>query len=200
MAETSVSLLQLACDDPDSVAWRRLADIYSPLLHASLRRYDVQAADAEDLIQDVLLTVSRELPKFEHSGRTGAFRGWLRTILVHRLRNFWRSRQSRPLAAGGSAWAEWIEQLADDSSDVSRKWNLEHDRRVMARLLEQVRPRFEPKTWEAFHRQMFDGQRADTVAAELEMPLNSVYVARSRVLSTLRREAAGLIDEQSLAQ
>ena len=65
----------------------------------------------------------------------------------------------------------------------------------MARLLEQVRPHFEPKTWEAFHRQMFDGQRADTVAAELGMPLNSVYVARSRVLSALRREAAGLIDE-----
>lgn len=65
----------------------------------------------------------------------------------------------------------------------------------MARLLESVRPRFEPKTWEAFRRQMFDGQRADQVAAELGMPLNSVYVARSRVLSTLRQEAAGLIDE-----
>ena len=65
----------------------------------------------------------------------------------------------------------------------------------MARLLEQVRPRFEPKTWEAFRRQMFDGQRADAVAAKLGMPLNSVYVARSRVLSTLRREAGGLIDE-----
>ena len=65
----------------------------------------------------------------------------------------------------------------------------------MARLLENVRSRFEPKTWEAFHRQMFDGQRADVVVAELAMPLNSVYVARSRVLSTLRREAAGLIDE-----
>ncbi|MBC8114369.1 MAG: hypothetical protein H7062_08335, partial [Candidatus Saccharimonas sp.] len=84
---------------------------------------------------------------------------------------------------------------ADESSNASREWNLEHDRHVMARLLEQVRPRFEAKTWEAFHRQMFDGQRADVVAADLGMPLNSVYVARSRVLSTLRREAAGLIDE-----
>jgi hypothetical protein len=41
---------------------------------------------------------------------------------------------------------------------------------------------------------MFDGKRADQVAAELDMPLSSVYVARSRVLSALRREAAGLID------
>jgi RNA polymerase sigma-70 factor (ECF subfamily) len=90
---------------------------------------------------------------------------------------------------------EQLQQLEDESSSVSREWNLEHDRHVMARLLEHVRPRFEPKTWEAFHRQMFDGQRADAVATELGMPLNSVYVARSRVLSTLRHEAAGLIDD-----
>ena len=90
---------------------------------------------------------------------------------------------------------EQLHQLEDESSHVSREWNLEHDRHVMARLLEHVRPRFEAKTWEAFRRQMFDGQRADAVATELGMPLNSVYVARSRVLSTLRREAVGLIDE-----
>jgi RNA polymerase sigma-70 factor (ECF subfamily) len=195
MSETSVRLLQLARVEPDSDAWRRLADIYLPLLHASLKRYEMQAADAEDVIQDVLLTVSRELPRFEHNGRTGAFRSWLRTILVHRLREFWRSREYRPVASGGSTWIEQIEQLADESSNVSREWNLEHDRHVMSKLLEQVRPRFEAKTWEAFHRQMFGGQRADSVAAELGLPLNSVYVARSRVLSTLRREAAGLVEE-----
>lgn len=57
-----------------------------------------------------------------------------------------------------------------------------------------IRPKFLPKTWEAFHRQMFGGQRADQVAAELNMSLSSVYVARSRVLAALRREAAGLVD------
>jgi RNA polymerase sigma-70 factor (ECF subfamily) len=195
MAETSVSLLQLVCRAPGSAAWMRLTEIYSPLLEAILTRYRLQPADVEDLIQEVFLTLSRELPQFEHSGRTGAFRSWLRTIVVHRLRNFWRSQKYEPLAKGGSAWADELDQLADESSAASREWNIEHDRHVMGRLLEHIRPQFEPKTWEAFRRQMFDGQRADIVAAELEMPLNSVYVARSRVLSALRREAAGLIDE-----
>ncbi len=195
MAETSVSLLKMVCNAPGSTAWLRLSEIYSPFLQATLARYDIQSADTEDLIQEVLLTVSRELPAFEHTGRPGAFRSWLRTILVHRLRDFWRSRKYRPSATGGSAWADELDRLADESSDTSREWNLEHDRHVMARLLEQVRPRFEPRTWEAFRRQMFDGQRADIVATELGMPLNSVYVARSRVLSTLRQHAAGLIDE-----
>ena len=195
MSDTSLSLLDRACGDVTDEAWQRLAQVYSALLRSWLTRFEVASTDADDLVQEVLLTVSRELPQFEHSGRTGAFRSWLRTILVHRLRDFWRSRKYRPAATGGSTWAEQLEQLADESSNASHEWNLEHDRHVMARLLESVRPRFEPQTWEAFHRQMFDGQRADVVAAELGMPLNSVYVARSRVLSTLRREAAGLIDE-----
>jgi len=195
MNETSLSLLESARGDTSPEAWQRLEGIYSPLLRQWLLRLEIAMADADDLTQEVLLTVSREIPRFEHSGRAGAVRSWLRTILVHRLRDFWRSRKYRPTAKGGSSWAERLEQLADESSQVSREWDLEHDRHVMSRLLEHVRPRFEPKTWEAFHRQMFDGQRADAVAAELGMPLNSVYVARSRVLSTLRREAAGLIDE-----
>ena len=195
MSETSLSLLDRARSNVTDEAWQRMAEVYSTLLRSWLTRFEVASTDADDLVQEVLLTVSRELPQFEHSGRTGAFRSWLRTILVHRLRDFWRSRKYRPAATGGSTWAEQLEQLADESSNASREWDLEHDRQVMARLLESVRPRFEPKTWEAFHRQMFDGQRADIVAAELGMPLNSVYVARSRVLSTLRREATGLIDE-----
>jgi RNA polymerase sigma-70 factor (ECF subfamily) len=193
--ETSLSLLELVRNSPDGESWDRLHQVYAPLLRQWIGRHQVQASDADDLVQDVLVVVARELPRFNHNERPGAFRSWLRTILVNRLREFWRSRKYRPQAAGGSSWAEKLDQLADERSDASREWNLEHDRHVMARLLEQVRPRFEAKTWEAFHRQVFDGQRADAVAKQLGMPTNSVYVARSRVLSALRREAAGLIDE-----
>jgi RNA polymerase sigma factor (sigma-70 family) len=195
MSETSLSLLERVRGDVTDEAWQKLTEVYSALLRSWLTRFEVGSTDADDLVQEVLLTLSRELRNFEHSGRPGAFRNWLRGILVHRLHDFWRSRKYRPAAIGGSAWAEELEQLADESSSVSCEWNLEHDRHVMARLLESVRPRFEPKTWEAFHRQLYGGQRADSIASELGMPLNSVYVARSRVLSALRREAAGLIDE-----
>lgn len=195
MTKTSLSLLDRARDAHQADAWRSLVDLYVPLLHCWLNRWNVQPMDADDLVQEVLAALARELPRFDHSGRDGAFRSWLRTILVHRVRDHWRSRKYRPAAVGGSSWVAQVEQLANPASDLSREWNLEHDRHVMERLLEQVRPRFEANTWEAFRRQVFDGQRADMVAAELAMPLNSVYVARSRVLSALRREATGLIDE-----
>jgi serine/threonine protein kinase len=54
MAETSATLLERLNDRSDSVAWRRLIDLYSPLIKAWLRQHGVSAGDAEDLTQDVL--------------------------------------------------------------------------------------------------------------------------------------------------
>ncbi len=194
MDETSLSLLARVRQATDSSSWKRLVDLYAPLMRNWLRQYGVQDADADDLIQEVLAVVAREISDFKHSQRPGAFRSWLRITLVHRLRDFWRSQHRRPDAPGGSSVLQRLNELEDESSQLSGIWNEQHDRDVIARLIELVRPKFLPKTWEAFHRQMFDAQRPEQVAAELGMPLGSVYMARSRVLNALRREAAGLVD------
>ena len=194
MDETSLSLLDRVRQSSDFKSWQRLVELYTPLMRGWLRSYGVQDADAEDLIQDVLAVVAREISQFDHNQRPGAFRNWLRTMVVHRLRHLWRSNGNRQVAAGGTSMLEHLQQLEDETSQVSRIWNEQHDRDVIARLVETVRPTFLPKTWEAFHRQMFDDQPPQQVAAELGMTLGSVYMARSRVLNALRREAAGLVD------
>jgi RNA polymerase sigma-70 factor (ECF subfamily) len=192
---TSFSLLERASASRDTEAWERLVAVYSPLLRRWLRTYEIQDADAEDVIQDVLSVILAELPSFQHNERVGAFRNWLRRILVNRLRGYWRGRQREPLATGTSSMLQRLGELEDDSSDASRIWNADHDKHVISQLLASVRPRVLEKTWEAFRRQVLEGKRADVVASELEIPINSVYVARSRVLGILRREAAGLVED-----
>lgn len=194
MAETSVSLLGRACGDSTAESWDRLAGIYSPLLRTWISRYQLQESDADDLLQEVLMTVARELPAFEHSGRTGAFRKWLRVILVHRLQNFWRVSKRTQVSASQSSMLDQLAQLEDDKSEASLLWDAEHDQHVVARLIELVRPRFETKTWEAFQRQMFRGEKGREIAVELGMTLKAVQLAKSRVLHALRTEAAGLVD------
>jgi RNA polymerase sigma-70 factor (ECF subfamily) len=194
MSRTSLTLLEQLCRPGGPAAWERLVDLYGPLLRRWARRYDVQDSDADDLVQEVLLAVVRDLPKFKHNGRPGAFRAWLRQMLVHRLRDFWRSRQYRPEATGRTDFVERLTELADDHSAASRLFDREHDEHVMNRLLRSVEGRFDPKTWRAFRRQVVDGRRADAVAAELGLSLSSVYVAKSRVLNALRQEAENLID------
>ena len=194
MAATSAPLLERLNDRSDSVAWRRLVDLYSPLINAWLRRHGVSADDAEDLTQGVLEVVVREVSRFRHNGRPGAFRTWLRTITINCLRQSVRSRRLGTQAAGSPDVAAMLDQLQDPASDLSRRWDQEHDEFVLKHLLDLIEPDFRPATWQAFRRQVIDGARAETVAAELGLTVNAVLIAKSRVLSHLRTSASGLVD------
>ena len=194
MSDTSASLLQRLREQPQGEAWQRLVGIYTPLLKQWLGRYGLQASDVDDLVQDVLAVVVREMPRFEHNQRAGAFRRWLRTILVNRLRGFWRARENRPQAGGDSDLGQMLDQLEDPQSGLSQLWDKEHDRHVMARLLEQIEAEVRPPTWQAFRRVVLDGKDEETVATELGISVNAVFIAKSRVLARLRREAQDLLD------
>ncbi len=193
MAETSATLLERLNDRSDSVAWRRLVDLYSPLINGWLRRQGVVAEDAEDLTQEVLEVVVREVSGFRHNGRVGAFRTWLRTIAINCLRQALRSRRLRVQAAGSPDIVAMLDQFEDPASEVSRRWDREHDQYVLQRLFALIEPDFRPATWQAFRRQVIDEVSPEAVAAELGLSVNAVLIAKSRVLSRLRRNAQGLV-------
>ena len=197
MHETSLSLLARLRQSPENEGWNRLADLYTPLIRAWLRRYDVQDSDANDLVQEVLLAVSKDLGKFEHAGQPGAFRGWLRAILVNRLRKFWRARDRRPIALADSDIDARLAQLDDPASEMSLIWNREHDQYVLRQLLALAEPHFAPNTWTAFCRVALDGARPDVVAEEMGISRNAVVIAKCRVLNRLRQESEGLIESSS---
>jgi len=120
--ETSVSLLDRLAGTPTDDDWRRLLDLYLPLLRAWMARGGVSSSDADDLSQEVLLVVFREVGGFERRGQ-GAFRAWLRTILVHRTRDYFRSRQHRPAATGGSDFLRSLDELESPGSALSNQWD-----------------------------------------------------------------------------
>jgi RNA polymerase sigma-70 factor (ECF subfamily) len=187
---TSHSLLERARDPTDAASWRKLTDLYTPLIRRWARTYVAQPADADDVVQDVLAVLVRELPHFEHSNNPGAFRAWLRSITVNRLRVHWR--KCHP-AAGGNAITEQLLQLEDPSSSLSRAWDEEHDRHVLTTLLDAIRLEFQPATWRAFESTVRDGKPAAEAAAELGLSVNAVLIAKSRVLKRLREKSGGLV-------
>src|SRR5262245_43506147 len=166
MENTQTSLLLRARQGEES-AWRRLVDLYRPLIFGWLVKRQVLPQDAEDLTQDVLAVLMKELPRFEHAGRPGAFRAWLRGITVNRARGFWRAGPVRVKAVGGSDIIKQIDELADPASALSIRWDEEHDEHVLRQLLTLMEQEFEPTTLRAFHRLTFDGASGQEVAAEL---------------------------------
>ena len=96
MSETPASLLnRLREAAPDGSAWRQFDAIYRPLLTRWLHRYSLQPHDADDVVQEILQSAASELTHFHYDPARGHFRGWLRQVMVNRLREFWR-REARP--------------------------------------------------------------------------------------------------------
>jgi RNA polymerase sigma-70 factor (ECF subfamily) len=193
MNETQQSLL-LRAQTGEENAWKELTELYRSLIIGWLNRQGVPAGDLEDLSQDVLLSVVKHLPSFQPSGRRGAFRAWLRTIICSRTADYWRAIDAGTQASGGSGATAALQQLADPESDLNRQWDEEHDRYVLNCLLDLLEQEFEPMTLRAFLRLALDGASGAEVAEELGLSVAAVYVAKSRVLQRIRQEAEGLID------
>jgi RNA polymerase sigma-70 factor, ECF subfamily len=177
---------------PDDASWKRFVDLYGPLLLRWLQRQRVLPQDADDLVQEVLAVVVRELPAFRHNQRPGAFRAWLRAILINRLRGYWRNRRSQP-SCGESVQQE-LERLEDPQDALRLLEEQEYELDVLRRLMELIRGEFEELTWQAFRRVTLQQQPAAVAAQELGLTVNAVWLAKSHVLRRLREESRGLLD------
>src|SRR5580658_6390930 len=124
MDETRQSLL-IRAQTGETNAWKDLTDLYRPLILAWLNRQGVPARDLEDLSQEVLLSVVKHLPRFQHSGHRGAFRSWLRTIVCRRTADYWRTINADTTARGGNGATAALQQIADPDSDLNRQWDEE---------------------------------------------------------------------------
>lgn len=193
MNETRQSLL-LRAQNGEANAWKDLTGLYRPLILAWLNRQGVPAGDLEDLSQEVLLSVVKHLPGFQHSGQRGAFRTWLRTIVCRRTADYWRALDTNTQPTGGSGVTAALQLIADPGSALNRQWDQEHDQYVIHCLLDLVEQKFEPLSLQAFRRLALDGASGADVAQELGLSVAAVYVAKSRVLARIRQEAEGLIE------
>jgi RNA polymerase sigma-70 factor (ECF subfamily) len=190
---TSKSLL-LEISRGEDAAWARFSRLYEPMIRGWLLRHLVAPQEADDLAQDVLTRVFESIAGFQHGGRNGSFRSWLRVITVNRAREFWRAGKLRAKAPGGSEFLQVVQQLEDPDSAVSSEWNATHDQHVLNRLLALLETDFEPTTVTLFRKLVFEQVSFQKVAEEFSVSIPALYSMKSRVLKRLREEAAGLLD------
>ena len=194
MNTTSLGLLdQLKTAKPDAPQWRRLQDIYTPLIRSWMYRVPGLHEEAEDLAQEVLVVLFREVGDFERR-RDGSFRAWIRQITVNRIRSYCKTRQKRPLTGIDPATDGLLSQLEDPTSDLVRQWDQDHDKHVFQKLLVLVQTDFEPNTWEAFTRFALNGQPIARIAGELGMSEGAVIQAKFRILKRMREEVGEMLD------
>jgi len=190
MVTTSPTLLSRLRQPNQPEAWGRFVELYTPLLLYWVRRQGFPDADREDLVQEVLVKLIRELPTYER-GEGQSFRGWLFRVTVNQCRDFCRRKTTRPLpGANGLSGVS----VHSPSSQLEELDEASYRRLLVDRGLELIRADFNDTTWTAFTRLMVEGRAAADIAAELNLTVNAVYQARHRVLTRLREELGGLLE------
>jgi RNA polymerase sigma-70 factor (ECF subfamily) len=189
---TPLSLLERVRRN-DADAWRRLMELYRPLVLFWCTRGGVAVDDAEDVAQGVFAAVASSLSGFRHDRPGATFRGWLRVVTRNQVALHYRRNRDRVRAEGGSQVWEKLASVADPLAEAGDD-ELAEINQLHRRAVEQVRGEFEERTWQAFWLTAIEGRSPANLAAELGMTPTAIRQAKSRVLRRLKQEMGDLMD------
>ena len=178
-SRTRLSLLYRLRLNDDPTAWQDFVTAYEPKIHAWCRRWGLQLADAEDVAQNVLLQMSRQMRTFEYRPG-GSFRKWLKTVSYRAWCDFQSARNRTPQGSGHPEVQNLLASVAareDFLNDVLR----ESDRDLLQMALLLVADKIQQRHFQVFRLMALEGLSGAEAAAQLGMTQGNVFVIRGRV-------------------
>lgn len=189
--ETRPSLILRVRDPNDADAWNQFATLYRPVILRLARRKGIQAADAEDLAQQVLLSVAGAIERWQPDQQRARFRTWLQTIVRNAILNAIQ-RRSPDQATGGDSDAERFEINQNARTNDDEALRDEYRRELFQQAAQQIREEFAEETWDSFWQTAVVGIDIDVLASQTSRTRGSIYASRSRVMKRLREAIEAL--------
>ncbi len=190
---TSSTLLERARDE-DRNAWEVLVKLYAPLVFSWCRKQDLQVHDAENVCQEVFASAYVGLHAFRKSKTSDSFRAWLRTIARNKFIDHIRREKKNNKEQVGIEARKIIEKTVDEKmAEYDEKERQQELYQLYRGALDLVRAYFSDQDVRVFTRVVIEGTPPAQVAGELGIPINIVYLAKSRILKRLRDDFGDLL-------
>lgn len=189
---THATLLARLHGGGDQLAWREFSDRYEQLIRGFARRHGLIGADADDLVQDVMLALTKAMPGFAYDPGKGKFRSYLKTVTLHAI--FARLRQNHAAAPLGDLSQTSVP--AADADAAEPHWEAEWRQHHLRQAMRTIRSTFNASDVAAFELYAQQGRDAAEVARELDISVDKVYQAKSRILRALSDAIARQVDEE----
>jgi RNA polymerase sigma-70 factor (ECF subfamily) len=189
--QTRLSLIAQVQSPEDREAWEQFVLIYRPVIYRMARRRGMQDADAQDLVQSVLIRVANSIQGWEKKDAATKFRHWLRRISRNTIFSA-LSRQPKDAAAGGSEMLDLLAGQPKNEKLVEQELATETMREQYLHAAAVVKKDVDPDTWRAFELTVVGGQSCEEAATLLDKSVGSIYAARSRVMRRLREQVTCL--------
>lgn len=188
---TRPSLLRRLRSVEDHAAWAEFDRIYRQLIRAVALRRGLSSSEADDVVQETMLTLVRVMPRFEYDPDRCHFRGWLQQQAERRITDYLRRRPAREGAARNpddTRRTATIERLPDPASlEADAVWDKEWRRRILDLALDKLRHAVRPLHYQVFYLYAIKGQSPLQVARSLGVSVGQVYLLRHRVGRTFKR-------------
>jgi RNA polymerase sigma-70 factor (ECF subfamily) len=146
-------------------------------------------------MQELFLTVSQHIGRWDPAKERGSFRVWLRRVARNLVINWLKQRARRGVTLGGSALQAMLDLLPAAEEPESAEFDREVRRVLFQRAAEQVRGEIQPATWQAFWETSILGTSPAEAARKLGMTVGAVRVAKCRVLARLKAAVTALEKE-----
>lgn len=169
--------------DGDNAAWDKLNRVYRKLVVWWCLKSSVPRDDAEDIGQEVFISVRRGLETYSHE----SFRGWLWTITKTRITDFWRRHNKQPAARGGSTVQDLLQEVEAQSSQDFGPTD-QATKILFDQIVRLVESEFNKTHWRAFWMRIVEDKSAGEVSDALGVSRTVVHNATSRIRRRINDE------------
>jgi len=193
---TRESLLIRLKDWGDQESWRVFFDTYWKIIYTAAIRAGLTDAEAQDVVQETVISVLKTMPQFEYDPRKGSFKGWLLHLTTWRVGDQLRRRQrgieDKNVTTDGDDTstqdmkAEEAAMVAN--SEFETAWEEEWEQNLWEAAIERVKKKVDPKHYQAFDLYVVKKWPVLKVARALKVSASSVYLNKHRISNSIKKE------------
>ncbi len=166
---TRRSMVEKLGDWNDRKRWQQFFDSYWRLIHGTARRAGLTDAEAQEVVQETLITVAKKIDQLHYDPAIGSFNGWLLNITRWRIADQFRKRKpgsSRNFSnEDDEARTATIDRISDPAGlDLQTVWDEEWRKNRLQAAVARVKRKVDPKQYQIFDCYVFKQWPAQKVA------------------------------------
>jgi RNA polymerase sigma-70 factor (ECF subfamily) len=156
IAETRQTLLHRLKNWDDQESWRQFFNIYWRLLHSVAVKAGLTEPEAQDAVQETIISVAKTMPKFPYDPARCSFKTWLFHLARKRITDQFRKRPPAALSACSHASTKGtrtatVERVADPASvDLDAAWEQEWQKNVFEAAVARVKTQASAEQYQVF--------------------------------------------------
>lgn len=193
---TRRSLLTRLKQWDDDEGWREFFDTYGQLLYGLARKCGLNDAEGQDVVQETLIAVAKQMPGFRYDPAVGSFKGWLFQIARCRIVDQFRKRFPRPEEEYDDRAIDRtaaVERIPDPSApEMGAAWDQQWRVNLLEAALTRLKSRVSVRQYQMFDLYVLQKWSIQAVTETLGVSRAQVYMAKMRLRRLLKKEAERL--------